>query len=342
MTGVSAKGRPKDGILTWRMGATPPPPALDGPWDVVVHAAATTRWTQTPTEASVGNIGPAEALAAVVSERTHVIFLSTSHVVGTAGDPWSPAVDDFRNAYEWAKGRAERHVLDHLGPATILRFPMVIGRRSDGAVTRFSGFYQVLNGLTSGLLPAFVGVADAPVDLVPVDDIADEVVARIVADRPSATVIDTMGRGGDAAHDRHRHQHGLRHAQRVALRPGCPAAGPGTPARTRALAPLLPAVCSPAPVPPPDARRRSVLRDPSLPVDGRALCRDREGRRPNRRLPPLARPLGRTQPARRHGRAYAVVVSHVPVPERCPMINDEASSLAIGHLILVSEQPSDI
>lgn len=194
--GCSARGRSETSVVAWKMGAEDAPPELrEAPFDVVVHAAATTRWTQTVEEAAAGNLAPACALDQVVGPSTHLVFLSTSHVVGTAGEPWSPDPDDFRNAYEWSKGQAERVALDRFSSVSILRFPMVIGRRADGGVSRFSGFYQVLNGITSGLLPAFVGIPEAPVDLVPVDDIAEAVAQRVLAAGPSVPVIDTLGRG---------------------------------------------------------------------------------------------------------------------------------------------------
>ncbi len=198
VTGCSSGGDPDRGIVAWDMGRTPAPAALTAaPWDVVVHAAARTRWTQTVDEARDGNIAPAIALGEVVGPDTHLIFLSTSHAIGLDIRPGATEVDEYRNAYEWAKGQAEAHVSAHLSPCTIVRFPMVIGRRSDGAVARFSGFYQVLGGIASGLVPAFVGIADAPVDLVPVDDIARFVATRI-GDRPTTTEQETIGCGVEA------------------------------------------------------------------------------------------------------------------------------------------------
>jgi nucleoside-diphosphate-sugar epimerase len=164
-------------VVAWDMGREPPPPPLRRHFDVVIHAAARTRWSQTPDEAEHGNLVPARALADVVDAHTHLVFLSTAHAIGTTGSSRSDDLGDYRNPYEWSKARAERHVAAVCDRTTVVRFPMVVGRRSDGRVSRFSGFYKVLNGLCTGLLPAIVGDEEAPLDLVPVDDLARRILA---------------------------------------------------------------------------------------------------------------------------------------------------------------------
>lgn len=198
VTGCSSRGDASRSVVAWDMGAEPAPPDLAGvDWDIVIHAAARTRWTQTQAEATAGNIEPALALHQVVGPKTHLVFLSTAHVVGLHNRIGSPELEEYRNAYEWAKAQAEQHATDLASPLTIVRFPMVIGRRTTGSVQRYSGFYQVLSGLTSGLLPAFVGLPDAPVDLVPVDDIA-RIVVEAAAVRPTSTDVITIGCGAAA------------------------------------------------------------------------------------------------------------------------------------------------
>ncbi len=62
VVGVTSRGRPDHGVAAWRMGTEPPPGELRGHWDVVVHCAASTRWSMTPQEAIEANIAPALAL----------------------------------------------------------------------------------------------------------------------------------------------------------------------------------------------------------------------------------------------------------------------------------------
>ena len=195
VVGATSRGRPEHGVHAWRMGERPRPPELTGRWDVVVHCAASTRWSMTPAEAHVANIAPMLALEEVVGPRTHLVHVSTAFAGGLTGSTESDDPADYRNAYEWSKAACERVVHERFPGSTIFRPPLIIGRRRDGHVSRFSGIYMFLRAASTGLAPALVAARKGLLDLVPVDDAAARVVALVTHNRPRLTTIDIIGRG---------------------------------------------------------------------------------------------------------------------------------------------------
>lgn len=173
VTGVSRPRSAGDGVVGWDIGATEPPPELHGEWDAIVHTAADTRWTMPAEEARRANVGTVEALAPLVSAHTRVVHVSTAYAVGLLGSTDSEALDDYRNTYEWSKAASERTARSLFPRVTIVRPPLVIGRRADGRAARFAGMYTILRGLTSSMVPAVVGVAEAGFEVVPVDELAE-------------------------------------------------------------------------------------------------------------------------------------------------------------------------
>lgn len=179
------------------MGKDALPDALRGRWDVVVNTAADTRWSMIPEEARAANVQSVEALLENVRPARCLIHLSTAHAIGYRDSIESIELADYRNAYEWSKAAAERMLREQCDNAVIMRFPMVLGRREDGYISRFTGYYKLLRALTSGLLPAMVGRPAAYIDLVAVDDIADRVERAILhGGCPAEPVI--LGRGHQA------------------------------------------------------------------------------------------------------------------------------------------------
>ena len=195
VTGVTRRGDADGGVLAWRLGEEPCPPALAGPWDVVVHSAASTRWNMTPEEAVAANVRSTEALAAVVGPRTHVVHVSTAYAEGLRGSTASTDLGAYRNGYEWSKAASERLVRDRFGAVTIVRPPLIIGRRRDGRVARFTGVYTFLRAATTGLAPALVADPDAYLEVAPVDDVASRIVELAVGAPPTAPVVDVIARG---------------------------------------------------------------------------------------------------------------------------------------------------
>lgn len=178
-----------DGVVSWRIGEVECPSELrDTNWDVVVNAAAQTRWNQTPPQAMRANVASTIQLLELCGPDTLFVQLSTAHAVGLRGSVESDDLSDFRNPYEWSKAAAERAVGASGIPHRIVRFPIVFGRRSDGHLARYSGLFKVFSAATSGLAPALVGRADALFDVVPVDEVA-AVVARVVVDDPGPMLL---------------------------------------------------------------------------------------------------------------------------------------------------------
>jgi nucleoside-diphosphate-sugar epimerase len=163
-------------VARWDLAAEAVPMQLRRPWDVIVHTAADTRWTMTTAEATAANVDTVAALANIVGEDTHVIHISTAFATGLDGDGESPDIGDYRNAYEWSKAHAERLARECFSRLTIVRPPLIIGRRTDGRAARFAGMYTVLRAMTASMVPAIVGVADAHLEVIPVDALGSLVV----------------------------------------------------------------------------------------------------------------------------------------------------------------------
>jgi nucleoside-diphosphate-sugar epimerase len=200
VTGVS---RPRSAesldAVGWDMSREPPPAALDLTWDVIIHAAANTRWSMPASEAMASNVRPIAALQSLVSPGTLVIHVSTAYATGLSGDVHSQSLADYRNTYEWSKACGERLAQALYPKLTVVRPPLTIGRRSDGRAARFSGMYLFLRGIASGTVPAIVGSPDAYLDVVPVDDLA-ALIIKVASENPSTRLpsIRTIA-GGDQA-----------------------------------------------------------------------------------------------------------------------------------------------
>jgi len=198
VVGVTSRGRPEHGVLAWRMGAQPRPSELAGHWDVVVHSAASTKWNMTASVAEESNLRPTRALSEVVDESTHLVHISTAYAGGLRGCIESSDPADYRNLYEWSKAACERVVHENWPASTIFRPPLIIGRRHDGHVSRFSGIYTFLRAASTGLAPALVAAPRGLLDVVPVDDVASRAVELITGPRPRVTKTDVIGRGSAA------------------------------------------------------------------------------------------------------------------------------------------------
>lgn len=198
LAGVSRRGDPERGVVAWRLGQEPRPSELDGHWDVVVHSAADTRWSMTDEQADQANVTPLQDVLALTDADTHLVHVSTAYVTGLHGEGHSTDRDDYRNAYEWSKALAEQRLREQCTDYTVVRPSMVIGRRSDGYLSRFPGAYTLLHALTSGLAAALVGDATAQVDLVPVDVVAAEIVGAVTGKRPGGERTVTVVAGATA------------------------------------------------------------------------------------------------------------------------------------------------
>ena len=108
-------------------------------------------------------------------------YVSTAYVAGThAGEFGEDDLDvgqEFNNPYEQSKFEAERCVRGHAGtlPIQVLRPSIVVGERATGWTASFNVLYSPLKAFVRGALPALPARRSAPVDVVPVDYVADAV-----------------------------------------------------------------------------------------------------------------------------------------------------------------------
>ncbi|MFF5567058.1 SDR family oxidoreductase [Streptomyces sp. NPDC012623] len=191
--------RPDAGpVVCWDIGNGPPPAELGGHWDVIVHAAASTRWTLSREEAVTANIRPLRAVLDLADPSTHLVHISTAYVAGDRDleDPRSALFDGYRNGYEWSKALGESIVREtHRGPLTLVRPPLVVGRRHSGEIARFSGPYTLLQALVSGLAAVVVGDPDGYAEISPVNDVAAAVTAAVLSTPPATPRTEVIAGG---------------------------------------------------------------------------------------------------------------------------------------------------
>jgi long-chain acyl-CoA synthetase len=129
-----------------------------------------------------------------------VSYISTAYVAGGHAGRFSEDDLDvgqrFRNGYEQSKFEAE-HVVrgwrERL-PITVLRPGIIVGERESGWTASFNVLYWPLRAFARGAYAALPGRSDAPVDVVPVDYVADAVFALSQApDTEDATFHVTAG-----------------------------------------------------------------------------------------------------------------------------------------------------
>ncbi|WP_432103591.1 NAD-dependent epimerase/dehydratase family protein [Streptomyces sp. bgisy091] len=187
----------RPGETGWVLGAEAPPAELRAQhWDAVIHSAASTRWTMTKDEAVEANIRTTEAVLELADVDTHVVHVSTAYVEGQDEQPVPSAFGRHRNGYEWSKAECEDLVRTaHTGPLTIVRPPLVFGSRTDGAISRFSGPYTMVQALVSGLAAAVVGEPDGFVEIAPVDQVAEVIVEAALGTAPGIPAVEVIAAG---------------------------------------------------------------------------------------------------------------------------------------------------
>lgn len=108
-------------------------------------------------------------------------YISTAYVAGTHtgrfGEDQLDVGQRFRNPYEQSKFEAERLVRRHTDrlPIQLFRPSIVVGEQSTGWTASFNVLYSPLKAFARGNLPAVPAKRSAPVDVVPVDYVADAV-----------------------------------------------------------------------------------------------------------------------------------------------------------------------
>ena len=154
----------------------------------VVHCAASVSFGLDLDEARRINVeGTRNALAAAERHGARYVHVSTAYVAGRHRGLFEEGELDcgqqFRNTYEQTKLEAEQLVRDSPLDTVVLRPSIVVGEAATGWTTSFNVLYWPLRAYSRGLLQAVPARAQARVDVVPVDYVADAIV-HIARERP--------------------------------------------------------------------------------------------------------------------------------------------------------------
>jgi thioester reductase-like protein len=166
--------------------------------DEIVHCAASVTFDLPLDEARAVNAEGAARIAELAQLTAEsgaglrrVVHVSTAYVAGrrdgTFGEDDITLNRPFRNTYEQTKHEAEQllRAWTPALPLQIVRPSIVVGDRGTGWTRSFNVLYWPLKMFARGRLPVIPALADSPVDVVPVDYVADVVYG--LADAPAGT-----------------------------------------------------------------------------------------------------------------------------------------------------------
>ena len=163
----------------------------------VVHAAASVSFALPLDESRSINVDGTRNVLAFAHDCAEsgglrrLTYVSTAYVAGTHdgdfGEDDLAVGQEFRNPYEQSKYEAERLVRSRSKdlPVQIVRPSIVVGERQSGWTGSFNVLYAPLKMFVRGGVPALPGVEDAPVDVVPVDYVADAIFELSTSDDAS-------------------------------------------------------------------------------------------------------------------------------------------------------------
>lgn len=173
--------------------------------DEILHCAASVSF-ELPLDAARAVNASGAARVAELATRCAVrgaglrrlVHVSTAYVagdrVGIFGEDDVTLDHPFRNTYEQTKHEAEQLLRAWTPrlPLQVVRPSIVVGERGTGWTRSFNVLYWPLKMFARGRLPVVPAVADAPVDVVPVDYVADVVLG--LAGAPEGTYHAVAGR----------------------------------------------------------------------------------------------------------------------------------------------------
>jgi long-chain acyl-CoA synthetase len=160
---------------------------LAGEVSDVIHSAASVSFALPLDESRAINVGGTRNVVDFAERCAdngglhRLCYVSTAYVAGTHegefGEDDLAVGQEFRNPYEQSKYEAERVVRAHAKrlPVQIVRPSIVVGERLSGWTGSFNVLYAPLKAFVKGGLPALPGDPRAPVDVVPVDYVADAI-----------------------------------------------------------------------------------------------------------------------------------------------------------------------
>jgi nucleoside-diphosphate-sugar epimerase len=158
----------------------------------ILHAAAVTRFDQTPETARINNVVTAQNIlghARHCPQLTRIGMVSTVFVAGRRGgtilESELDLQTDFNNEYERSKAHAEYEARISMRelPIDVYRLSIVVGRRTDGHISRLSGIYPIFRLFHEGLLAMFPGSPGQRVDIIPADFAAEAVLHLFAGSR---------------------------------------------------------------------------------------------------------------------------------------------------------------
>jgi long-chain acyl-CoA synthetase len=158
--------------------------------DRIVHCAASISFELPLAEAraiNVGGVARLIELARAIARRgrlRRLVHVSTAYVSGRHsgrfGEDDLDLGQEFRNTYERSKHEAEHLLLEASElPAVIARPSIVVGHRASGWTPAFNVIYGPIRAFERGLLQEVPARPDSLVDFVPVDYVADGIVALL-------------------------------------------------------------------------------------------------------------------------------------------------------------------
>lgn len=173
--------------------------------DEILHCAASVSFELPLDAARAVNASGAARIAELATRCAvrgaglrRLVHVSTAYVAGqrtgTFGEDDVTLGLPFRNTYEQTKHEAEQLLRAWTPrlPLQIVRPSIVVGDRTTGWTRSFNVLYWPLKMFARGRLPVLPAVPDAPVDVVPVDYVADVVLG--LAGAPEGTYHAVAGR----------------------------------------------------------------------------------------------------------------------------------------------------
>jgi thioester reductase-like protein len=151
----------------------------------VVHCAASVSFSMGLAESRRANVAGTRHVLELAQDCRHLdrmTYISTAYVSGEPNGLFREDQLDvgqrFRNSYERSKFEAERMIRKHGDglPLQILRPSIVVGDSRTGRTSAFNVLYGPLKAFARGGIPAIPARRSSPVDIVPVDYVADRAV----------------------------------------------------------------------------------------------------------------------------------------------------------------------
>src|SRR3954467_5605578 len=157
----------------------------------IVHSAASVSFSLPLDDSREVNVGGTARLLEFGDEAnargglTRFAYVSTAYVAGTHEGTFREDELDvgqaFRNPYEQSKHEAETLVraAAHRLPVQIFRPSIIVGEETSGWTASFNVLYAPLKAFARGALRVLPARRSAPVDVVPVDYVADAIFAIV-------------------------------------------------------------------------------------------------------------------------------------------------------------------